>query len=164
MTKGLKTLNPLIKLKMGELEQAAQRLAGEFDIVLSETNASGISYEKELEGQNNELTLTYFKDVHGEYERIEINRQGNQFNIANCEGDYLVILKAYGKNLLAALKKKPHKPGVESQLLAGIANKLVTLKKQPEEQQEICADFDKAELENISRATIDKHISFVTTS
>ena len=34
MTKGLKTLSPLIKLKMGELEQTAQRLAGEFDIVV----------------------------------------------------------------------------------------------------------------------------------
>lgn len=159
MTKGLKTLNPLIKLKMGELEQTAQRLAGEFDIVLSETKASGISYEKELEGQKNKTTLTYFKDVHGEYERIEINRPGNQFNLAYCEGDCLVILKAYGKNLLDALKKTPHKPGIESQLLAGIANKLITLKKHPEEQHELCADFDKAELKNISRATIDKYLS-----
>jgi len=144
---------------VGELEKAAKRLAGEFDIVLSETDASGLSYEKELEGQNGDVALNYFKDVHGEYERIEINRQGNQFNLAYCEGDCLVILKAYGSNLLDALKKKPHKPGVESQLLAGIANKLVTLKKHPEEQQEICANIDKSELSSISHATIDKYLS-----
>lgn len=155
--------NPLATSTVGEFEQAAQRLAEEFNIALSETRASGISYEKELEGKNSEVELTYFKDVHTDYERIEVQRQGNQFSMANPQGDYLVILKAYGKNLLAALKKKPHKPGVESQLLAGIANKLVTLKKQPEEQQEICIDIDKAELRNISSATIDKHISFVTT-
>ena len=41
---------------MGELEQTAQRLAGEFNIPLSETNASGISYEKELEDQNDQAT------------------------------------------------------------------------------------------------------------
>jgi hypothetical protein len=164
MTKNLKTLDPLIKLTMGELEETAQRLAEEFNIPLSETNASGISYEKELEGQNDQATLTYFKDVHSEYERIEINRQGNQFGIvhldaADCKDRYSVILKAYGQNLLNALKKKPHKKGVETQLLAGIANQLITLKKQPEKQHEICANIDEAELKNISRKTIEKYLS-----
>ena len=159
MTKGLKTLNPLIKFKMGELEQTAQRLAGEFDIILFETVASGISYKKELEGQNNEIKLTYFEDIYAEYERIEINRQSNRFSMANCEGTYLVILKADGTSLLDALKKKPHKKGVETQLLAGITNQLITLKKQPEKQYEICANIDKTELKNISRKTIEKYLS-----
>ncbi|MBD3304231.1 hypothetical protein GF343_03730 [Candidatus Woesearchaeota archaeon] len=159
MTKGLKTSNPSVKPTVGELEQTAQRLAGEFNIALSETDTSGISYEKELEGRNGEVALTYFKDIHADYERIEVERQGSRFSMIDRQGDYLVIINAYGRNLLDALKKKPHKEGVEAKLLAGIANNLVTLKKQPEEQHEICADIDKAELSSISSKTIDKYLS-----
>ena len=158
--KRFKNINPSTKPKMGELEQTAQRLAGEFNIVISETNASGISYEKELEGQNGEQSMHYLQDAQIEgYEIITAARQDNAFKISLCEGEYLIILKAYGQNLLNALKKKPHKKGIEVQLLAGIANQLITLKKQPEKLHEICADINEAELNTISRKTIEKYLS-----
>ena len=158
MTEDLNTPNPLLTTTVGELENTAQRLAREFDIVLDKTPASGISYKTELEGNNDEVSVYYFKDIHADYARVEVQRQDNKFSIVDCEGSYLVVLNAYGRNLLDALKKKPHKKGVETQLLAGIANKLVTLKRRPEEQQELCADIDKQELDNISRTTIEKYI------
>jgi len=157
MTEDLNTPNPLLTTTVGELENTAQRLAREFDIVLDKTPASGISYKTELEGNNDEFSVYYYKDLHLDYARVEVQRQDNKFSIVDCEGSYLVVLNALG-NLLYPGAQKPRDTGVETQLDAAILTKSAG-RKNPEEQHEICVDVDKEDLATISRKTIEKYLS-----
>lgn len=141
---------------VGELEKTAKRLAEELEIKLVETPASGISYEKDISGKNKEYLLNYFKDIHNNYEVIEVEHEDNEFKISNCEGNLSVILKSYGQKLLDA--RKPYKQGIESRLHTAIILDLAKLMKSPEKQHEICVGIEELELKSISREVISKYI------
>lgn len=155
MAKGLKTPNPLIKPTVGELEQKASRLAVELGITLSETSISGSTYETEVSGENKGISLSYFREFDG-YECIEAEKEEGSVNISNVKGSYSITLKNYGKNLLAA--RKPHNTKVEEQLFVAIMGMLITIKKRPEEQHEVCVGINEEDLKTISHKTIEKYL------
>lgn len=155
MTEVLNTPHTLSSA-VGELEQTANRLAEELNITVAETPASGISYEKEFSGENEGYLLSYFKDLHDHYEVIEVEQEGNQFKISNCEGKYSIILRNSGKKLLDA--RKPYKQGIESKLHTAIVLDLAKLGKSPETQHEICIGIEKSELQTVSKDVIKKYL------
>ena|GEM_PF-4014099 len=158
MTQGLNTPNPLVTSTVGELENTAQRLAREFGIVLDKTPASGISYETELEGNNDEQSLHYLKDAQVEgYEVITAARKDNEFKIAVCEGKYLVILKVLGQDLYSGAEK-PRDTKVEKELDALIFTDS-EIRKQPEQKHEVCINIEQEDVDSISRKTIEKYLA-----
>ena len=106
MTQALKTSKSVIMFMRGKLEQTIKRLADEFNIILSETDASGISHEKELQGNNEVFRLEYLQDmITPEYEIITITQKDNTFEICKCEKKYTIRLNAKGQLLYSGAKK-----------------------------------------------------------
>lgn len=146
----------ILSSAMGELEQTANRLAEELGITVAETPASGVSYAQEFSGESAGYMLSYFKDMHDNYEVIEVEHEDNQLKISNCEGTYSIILKNSGKKLLEA--RKPYESGIESRLHTAIVLDLIKLVKSPETQHEICIGIEAAELPTISKEIIRKYL------
>jgi hypothetical protein len=137
------------------LENTVLRLAGELGIPLKETEYSGISYKKEIEGRKKGIEISYIHDAINVYECFTAERGEVQVNIFAASGKYDFHIRDSGKNLLSKVERP--ESSVEKRInLRILCN---DIRDEPEKIHDPLIELQESELNLITARTILKYLS-----